>query len=248
MRCVTDLACAAPLALLLALAGCVGSAPELPPPSPAFVLPRAGASGAETTAATVLPGIAIAPERVPADSASTPAVSARGPARPDPTPAAGPSPPAPPVAAPTSVERYWGWSLLAEAVGLTLYLGGVFNRDMAPWLSAGASLPAGIVHLIFQRPEAALLATTLRAGVYLGAWALQDAALRTAMSGSLSGYFSSMLNAGLLLTAGVTICSVIDVLVLSRREVPTPGWQQLRVLPTVSLEPGRVLVGLGAAF
>lgn len=216
---VTDLARAGLAALLLG--GCATAAPPLPPPDPSRLLARD----------------APPPARASVSAPWGAAPSLQGATRLNLA-----------VDPPTVTERYWGWSLLADAAGLV-----IFSLDVTliddPGQRAGfaalAGAPSGIAHLAHGRPLAALAASGLRALTFAGGLAFIDSATRrTDIDGAVSGAFLG----AILIGAGLGMGIALDVVALSRREVASPGWRRLPVLPSVAVTSNGVQAGVGGAF
>lgn len=208
------------LAALL-LGGCATAAPPLPPPDPSRLLSR---------------------EPSAHSSISAPWGSAPGTSRRPATPLDLP------VAPPTVTERYWGWSLLADAAGVAMFSLNVALVDdpgQRVGFGALAGAPSGIAHLAHGRPLAALAAAGLRALTYAGGVAFIDSASRRT---DLDGAVNSAFLGALLIGAGLGMGIALDVVVLSRRETPAPGWRRLPVLPSVVLGPDGVQAGAVGQF
>lgn len=220
MRFATSDRLAAGLALA-GLAGCATPAPPLPPPpSQTAMIAGASAGGAAPWA-----------------------------------PDGAPPPPSPPAAArrpegartrpPTRTERYWGWCLLADVVGLGVLLGTLPDESATPWAVPVAALPAGVVHLAHLRPGAALLASAIRASGYLVGRLVFD---RVYVAGDARRAVGAATLAGSIMGLTVGLAIALDGLALARREVAVEGWHRLPVLPSVGLVSGRLSLDFVGTF
>jgi hypothetical protein len=211
------------LASLCALAGCATVAPPLPPPDPARLLGprRAVAAAAPAASPWGVDPPAAAPHARPVAAAAAP---------------------------PTRTERYWYWTAVADVASLTLFASGYaasHDSDARYAYLIGASLPASIVHLIYGRPVAAVIAGSVRLVGYFGGAALLDAGLRR--HDFLEGFSLVLLGASVI-SLSVGIGAGLDVTTLARREVPVAGWRRLPVVPTVAPAPDGWQLGAAGAF